>query len=89
MKSPHDTLEDRVLKIEQRNKKVENDKAWEQSLERKASISIVTYTLIGLYLMWLDVESPWLNAVVPTIGYLLSTLALSMLKKNWIERRDR
>lgn len=77
------SLEQRVSKIEQRNRKVETDKAWETSLTRKFFIALFTYLAIGLYLNAIGVGSPWLNAIVPTIGFLLSTLTFSFIKKLW------
>ena len=44
------TLEERVSKIEERNSKVEMDKAWEGSWTRKILIAIFTYLSIALYL---------------------------------------
>ena len=42
-------LEERVEKIEERNKKVEADKSWETSLARKIIIAIMTYVTIVLF----------------------------------------
>lgn len=77
------SLEDRVTKIEARNKKVETDKAWEGSTTRKALISVFTYLSIALYLKFVVGIDPWINAIVPTIGFLLSTLTLPFFKTLW------
>lgn len=79
------TLENRVRKIEQRNSKVETDKAWEGSFTRKIVLIIFTYLAIGLYLSVISVEKPWINAIVPSLGFLLSTLTLPWIKKWWIK----
>ena len=80
-------MEDRLEKIELRNKSVEADKAWERSIFRRSIITIITY-LIAVWFMWsIGVESYWLNALVPTGGYILSTLTLSFFKKFWINKR--
>ena len=42
-------IEDRINKIEQRNKKVELDKAWEISWTRKICIMILTYIIVVIY----------------------------------------
>lgn len=81
------SIEERVKVIEQRNKRVEDDKAWETSLLRRLLIAVITYILVGFYLIWLDVARPWLNAIVPVVGFLLSTLVLQWAKKIWLERR--
>ena len=77
------SIEERLEKIEARNKKVEKDKAWETSLSRKVLIAILTYILISLYMKFILGVNPWINAIVPTVGFLLSTLALSWFKDVW------
>lgn len=80
-----DTLEQRVGKIEERNAKVEADKAWEGSLTRKVLIALFTYAVIGLYLEAIEIERPWINAIVPTVGFTLSTLTMPFFKKVWLK----
>lgn len=76
-------LEKRIEKIENRNKKVEVDKSWETSLTRKILLIVFTYFSIGLYMSVIAVPSPWLNAVIPSIGFLLSTLSLPFFRGIW------
>ncbi len=78
-------LEQRVEKIEERNKKVENDKAWETSYTRRILLSIFTYLAIGLYLNSINILKPWINAIVPTLGFMISTLTLPFFKKLWLK----
>lgn len=80
------TLEQRVKKIEERNKRVEIDKAWETSNTRKILIAIFTYLAIGIYMYAINIKDPWMNAIVPTVGFLLSTLTLPFFKRKWIGR---
>ena len=42
-------LEERVKSIEERNKRVEKDKAWETSIIRKVCICILTYVVVIIY----------------------------------------
>lgn len=79
-------LEERIEKIEQRNAKVESDKAWETSITRKISLIIFTYLAVGIYLDIISVNNPWINAIVPSMGFLLSTLTLPWIKKWWIKK---
>ena len=74
-------------KIMQRNKKVEADKAWETSLTRRSILAITTYLLIVLFLWIIKIPYPWLNALVPTIAFILSTLTLPFFKKFWLNHR--
>ena len=69
-------LEKRVAEIEKRNAKVEADKAWETSWARRALLVLFTYLSVGLYLQVIEIPAPWLNAIVPSLGLLLSTLTL-------------
>lgn len=78
-------LEKKVKNIEQRNKKVEADKAWELSLTRRLLLILFTYLSIGFYLKAINVNNPWLNAIVPAIAFMLSTLTLPWFKKLWLK----
>jgi len=77
-------LEKEITTIKARNKKVEIDKEWETSWTRKILLMIFTYLAIGFYLQAINIDKPWLNAIVPSIGFLLSTLTLPFFKKVWI-----
>ncbi len=77
-------IEKRLGAIEQRNKTVELDKAWETSWARKISIAVLTYFTIVLFFFVAQLPKPFINSIVPTIGFVLSTLSLSFFKKLWI-----
>ena len=81
------TLEQRISLLESRNTRVEADKAWETSWTRRVAIAGLTYAVVVAYLAFVIKIDPWLNALVPVVGFLLSTLTVSYLKKNWISRR--
>lgn len=78
-----DELEKRIEKIEQRNKAVELNKAWETSWTRKVLIALFTYLAIALYMKFVLQIDPWINAIVPTVGFLLSTLTMPFFKNLW------
>ena len=82
-------LEKRIAEIEKRNKKVEMDKAWEISFARRVLLILFTYLSIGFYLSAIKVKDPWLNAIVPSIGFLLSTLTLPFFKNLWIDNKKK
>ena len=82
-----DKIQEKIETIEQRNKRVELDKAWETSFVRRGFIALVTY-LIALWFMGsIGVDDAYLNALVPTGGYILSTLSLPFIKGVWIKNR--
>ncbi|MBI2315096.1 hypothetical protein HYU93_03525 [Candidatus Daviesbacteria bacterium] len=78
-------LGQRISTIEGRNKKVEKDKAWETSWTRKFVIALFTYLAVGFYMNSINIDRPWLNAIIPSIAFLLSTLTLPFIKKTWIK----
>jgi hypothetical protein len=74
-----------IESIRERNIRVETDKAWETSFTRRGIIAILTYMVIGLFLTSIKVSNPWLNALVPSVGFILSTLILSPIKNYWVK----
>lgn len=79
-------LESRIKAVEDRNLRVEVDKAWEGSWTRKLSIMVLTYLVVAAYLYFVVKIDPWINALVPVIGFFLSTLTVSLVKKIWISK---
>ncbi|HPS21620.1 MAG TPA: hypothetical protein PLO44_02330 [Candidatus Paceibacterota bacterium] len=77
-----------IAEIKERNARVEQDKAWETSLVRKIVIAIMTYIVIVLFFFFAGFSSPFINAIVPTIGFLLSTLSISFARKIWIKMKQ-
>jgi hypothetical protein len=73
-----------IRKIDERNKRVEADKAWETSWARKAVISLFTYVFAVIVLISIRAPEPYLNAMIPTLGFLLSTMTFGFLKERWI-----
>lgn len=80
-------LEERINKIENRNKIVETDKAWETSTLRKCLIIAMTYIFAVLYLTVADTTNPYFGAVVPCVGFFLSTQSINLVKKLWLKRK--
>lgn len=79
-------LEQRILTIEERNKRVELDKKWETSIIRKIIICILTYIIVLIYNCLISKSNNiFLNSLVPVIGFILSTLSVKLIKKIWIK----
>jgi hypothetical protein len=78
-----------IQSILARNKRVEAEKAWETSLVRKLAIAVLTYGLVVLFFYAAGLPKPLVNAIVPTLGYLLSTLSLGWLKKLWLNHQSK
>ncbi|HRH93128.1 MAG TPA: hypothetical protein PKV72_01205 [Candidatus Peribacteria bacterium] len=80
-------LESAIRTVELRNTRVEADKAWETSAFRKCTIAAMTYVVICAFLISMKVAFPFLHALVPVAGYLLSTVTLPPIKAWWLKRR--
>ena len=77
----------RVANIEERNRNVEADKAWETSWLRRVLVAILTYSVIILFFFTAQLPKPFVNAIVPTLGFLLSTLTVSSVKRWWLKKK--
>ena len=76
-------FEKRLAAIEARNARVELEKAWETSWVRRISIAILTYIIVSVFLIVIRKPQPFINAFVPPIGFLLSTLVMRQVKDAW------
>lgn len=81
-------LENEIIKIKERNKKVELDKAWETSFTRKICICILTYIVVVTYSHLINkVSNIWLSSLVPVIGFTLSTVSLKLIRNIWEKKK--
>jgi hypothetical protein len=77
-------IEREIQNLKERNIRVDMDKAWERSWTRRLSIMILTYIVACIWLFVIKETHIFLKAVVPVLGYLLSTLTIPQIKKIWI-----
>lgn len=80
-------LKTEIDKIKERNARVELDKAWEISLTRKALVLFLTYFVVVVFFVVAELPDPFVNALVPTLGFFLSTLTVPWVKKIWTKRK--
>ena len=78
------SLETRLDEIEQRNARVEAEKAWEVSSARISTICLITYMVASALLWLLGTERFWLNAMLPVAGFYLSAQSLPIVKRRWL-----
>ena len=78
-----DRLESAIEQIRSRNDRVELDKAWETSLYRRPWITILTYIVTAIVFLLIGAPYFYLSALIPTVGYVLSTLTLPIVKTHW------
>lgn len=83
MDKQNDQLERRVTQIEERNARVEKDKAWETSLTRIFVLSVLTYFVAVLAFWILGNQQYFLTALVPTAGFIVSVQSVPMVKRLW------
>lgn len=77
-------LEEEIIKIKKRNKRVELDKSWETSWTRKICIILLTYVVVIIYsYITKEISNIWLSSLVPVIGFTLSTLSVKLIRKIW------
>lgn len=80
-----ENLKKEIELVKERNERVEADKAWETSKTRIFFICIVTYLIAVSFMYLIQNKGIWLSAIVPVIGFYLSTQSLSFIKKLWIK----
>jgi len=78
-------IQSEIEKIKARNKKVELDKAWETSFTRKIIVAVLTYIVIVVFFFIAELPNPFINSIVPTVAFLLSTASLPLFKKVWVK----
>lgn len=76
-------LEQGLAQIQERNRRVEKDKAWEASWSRVLAIVVLTYAVMCLLFYSLGNERYWQSAIIPTVGFYFSTLSLQGLRRWW------
>jgi len=83
----YERAEDAIIEILERNARVEADKAWERSFVRIGAIAVITYVCASLVMLVIGVTNPFLSALIPVLGYVLSTQSLPFLKSWWVKGR--
>ncbi len=71
--------------IRRRNRRVELDKAWETSWTRKVVLAALTYLVVVLFFIFAKLPDPFVNSIVPTLGFVVSTSSLPLFKKIWLK----
>ncbi|OGZ66787.1 MAG: hypothetical protein A3D34_03705 [Candidatus Staskawiczbacteria bacterium RIFCSPHIGHO2_02_FULL_33_16] len=81
-----DDIKKEIYLIKKRNVGVEADKAWETSIFRVVFISIITYIITATIFYFIGVKNYLLSALIPTVGYYLSTQSLPFVKNWWVNK---
>lgn len=78
-------LQEQINELKERNLRVDAGKAWETSWSRKFLIAALTYLSISLFFLFASLPNPFINSIVPTLGFLLSTISLGFFKNLWLK----
>lgn len=76
-------MQEELAAIKKRNARVEADKAWERSPARILALVLMTYVIAVAVLFAIGNDRPFLNALIPALGYFISTRSLSLLRSLW------
>ncbi len=79
-------LKREIEKIKERNTRVEEDKAWETSWTRKVFIIVSTYIVVVIFMMIMQEDKPFLKALVPVVGYIVSSVSYDAVRAWWLKR---
>lgn len=53
------------------------------------TIAILTYFVVILVMAKFGIEKPHINAVIPTLGFYLSTFTIPAVRKIWLRNRSK
>jgi len=78
-------IEKEIGNIKERNRRVELDKAWETSFTRRFLVVLFTYGTVVIFFFVAKLPNPFINSIVPSLAFILSTLTMPFFKKRWLE----
>ena len=81
-------LKNEIEEIKKRNQRVELDKAWETSVARRLLILCLTYIVMVVFFCVASLPKPFVNAVVPAVAFVLSTMSVSIFKNLWLKGKN-
>lgn len=83
-----DFLQKQVDALKRRNFEKDRGKEFESSYTRVIFLMIITYCTLCAYMAFvLKTGNPFLDAIVPTVGFNISTWSLPYIKELWIQGR--
>jgi len=82
-----EVIKQQIKNLEKRNEHVELNKARETSTFRTVIITVVTYVVLALFFYVAELPNPFIGAVVPTIGFVLTTLSFPFFKDYRIKHK--
>ena len=80
-------LQKEIDELHQRNYEKDRGKEFESSYTRVIFLMFVTYWTLFGYMALIGTSRPFLDAIVPTVGFNISTWSLPHVKELWIQAR--
>lgn len=87
MQNSLEHLEQEIELLQARNSRVDAEKKWETSWQRRLGIIMTTYFVMILVFWSLGNDRSLMNAIIPTLGYTLSTLSMGWLKRIFVNQK--
>ena len=84
-----DSIEKRLEEIQKRNIRVEADEAWELSNTRRMAIGVSIYVLALAVFLGINAPNPYVNALIPALGFVLSTTTFPIFKQICIDNHSK
>lgn len=78
-------LQAEVEALKQRNFEKDRGKEYEGSYTRIFFLMMITYWTLFAYMYIIETNNPFLDAIVPTVGFNISTWKLPFVKEWWIQ----
>lgn len=80
------SVDEELELIKERHRRVEANKAWKTSKTRALFVAMITYFVMILVMHAIKVENPFISAIIPTLGFVLSTLSVNSVKRFWVNK---
>ncbi len=84
-----DELQKQIEEIQARNQRVDADNSWETINTRKLVVLLLTYIVVSIFFLVSKLPRPFLNAIVPSVAFVISTLTLSVVKRWWLKHTNK
>lgn len=60
--------------------------AWDRSWTKIVLLTVVTYIVIAFVFYCIGSKKYFVNAIIPSVAYFISTRSLSFVKKIWLQK---
>ncbi len=72
-----------LKKVLSRNKKVDLEAQWRDSLTHRVSVTLLIYIITVVTLYFTNTKDLYTIALIPSLGYFASTIKLKVIRHIW------